>query len=263
MKINRISRILLGMVAVLLVACSKDNNNFIYTENAFPIMIKGYNATKEVLTIKVDTINSQQLLLGEGAFEKSESFTFKGDQRTAKLAISEQSTGKIIVEKQIKREDGEASLSFLYMDGKVSDMPEKPAVAEEKISLIYMFVPGITNYSEPVDFAIGKYFVTPKVFEEVARLKNVKPNEFSPTATISTFSTARQDYNGVMTSVSFQVRIYKAGTTIPYVDGTTYTWNDLSTTAPKPAASAAASKIYIFSESPSGSLMRFATRLDY
>ncbi|MNE23388.1 hypothetical protein D3C80_1166400 [compost metagenome] len=148
------------------------------------------------------------------------------------------------------------------MDGRISDMPEKPAVQDEKISLTYMFVPDITGYSQPVDFVIGKYFSTPKVFEEITRLKNVKPYEFSESARISTFSTARQEYNGVMTSVSFQVRIYKAGTNIPYVDGTAYTWNELSSTAPKPAASTASSKLYIISEYPNGNIMRFFTRLE-
>ncbi|NML41353.1 hypothetical protein HHL17_29440 [Chitinophaga sp. G-6-1-13] len=263
MKINTISRLLLGIATFLLAACNKDNDNFLYQEQVLPITIKGYNATKEQLMVKVDTIVLPTALGMEGSFTQFEAFTFKGDQRTVKLNISEKSTGKLVLEKEFKKEDEAATLSFLYMDGKVSDMPEKPAVAPDKISLIYMFMPNVTNYSEPVDIVVGKYFVTPKVFEEITRIKNVKPNEFSQTTTISTFSTARQDYNGVMTSVSFQARIYKAGTNTPYVDGTAYTWSDISTTAPKPASSAPSSKLYIFSELPTGSSMRFATRLDY
>jgi hypothetical protein len=263
MKINTTRALLLAMVAFLPAACNKDNNNFLYNEQILPITIKGYNATGEALAVKVDTFNSPKTIDLQAAFDLSEAFTFKGDRQTVKLTISEKSTGKPVLEKEFKKDDGRASVSFLYMDGKVSDMPEKPAVADEKISLVYMFIPGVTNYSEPVDFAIGKYFVTPKVFEEVARIKNVKPNEFSEPATISTFSTARQEYNGVMTSVSFQVRIYKTGTKTLYTDGTGYTWNELSTSAPKPVASVASSKLYIFSEAPGGTVMRFFTRLDY
>ncbi|MEV4887664.1 hypothetical protein SAMN05660461_3534 [Chitinophaga ginsengisegetis] len=255
--------ILLSMAASLLAACNKYNDNFLYTDQVFPISIKGYNATKEVLAVKVDTISSPRIATGESAFNLAEAYTFRGEQRTVKVNVSEKNTGKLVLEQEFKKEDGAASLNFLYMDGKMSDMPEKPGVTDKKISLIYMFVPDVTKYSEPVDLVIGKYYSTPKVFEEITRLKNVKPNEFSEAATISTFSTARQEYNGVMTSVSFQVRIYKAGTNTPYIDGTSYTWNDLSTTAPKPAASAASSKIYIFSEAPSGTIMRFNTRLDY
>jgi hypothetical protein len=263
MKINKTSGFLLGMVAFLLVACNKDNNNFLYTELMFPITIKGYNATKEELTIKVDTINVPGTLKTDQSFLRTESYVFREDQQAVKLMISEKSTGKLVLEKELKKGDSAATFSFLYMDGKVSDMPDKPAVADEKVSLIYMFVPNVTNYSEPVDFVVGKYFVTPKVFEEVARIRNVKPNEFSQAATFSAFSTARQEYNGVMTSVLSQVRICKAGTNTPYVDGTAYVWSDISTTAPKPSVSVASSKLYIISEAPSGTQMRFNTRLDY
>ncbi len=167
-----------------------------------------------------------------------------------------------MLEKVLKKEDGAAKISFLYMDGKLVPMPDKAPLEDGKISLIYMFQPTVTNYSEPVDFVVGKYYVTPQVFEEVVRAKNVKPNEFSAPVKLSTFSTARQDYNGVMTSVSFVVRICKVGTNVPYVDQTAYTWNALSTTAPKPSASTASSKLYILSEAPAGAVMRFATRLE-
>ncbi|HVI46088.1 MAG TPA: hypothetical protein VM802_14525 [Chitinophaga sp.] len=261
MKINKTSWLLPGIATFLLAACNKDNDNFLYQEHVLPITIRGYNATQEPLTVKVDTITLSTAL--EASFAESGAFTFKGDQDVVKLNISEKNTGKLVLEKEYKKGDDAAALSFLYMDGKVSDMPEKPAVVADKISLVYMFMPNVTNYSEPVDIVIGKYFVTPKVFEEITRIRNVKPNEFSQATTISTFTTGKQDYNGVMTSVSFQVRIYKAGTNKPYVDGTAYTWNDISTSAPKPVSSAASSKLYIFSEFPSGSSMRFNTRLDY
>ncbi|MBC9934694.1 hypothetical protein [Chitinophaga qingshengii] len=263
MKINKTSGLLMGMVAIVLAACNKDNNNFLYNDAALSITVKGYNATKEELAVKIDTIHLPGTLRAEGAFELRNSFAFKGDQQAVKVTVSEQSTGKLILEKEFKKEADAGDVSFLYMNGKVSDMPEKPAVKEEKISLIYMFIPDVTHYSEPVDIVIGKYFVTPRVFEEVSRIKGVKPNEFSQPATFSTFPTGKQEYNGVVTSVSFQVRIFKAGTNTPYVDGTAYTWNDISTTAPKPASTTAVSKLYIFSEFPSGNLMRFSTRLDY
>lgn len=252
----------LSMIAFLLAACNKGNDNFLYNEQVLPITIKGYNAGTEDLMVKVDTFNARQTILA-GSFALTEGFIFKGNQQSVKLNISTKNTGKLVLEKELKKGDSAVNLNFLYMDGKASDMPEKPAVVNEKISLVYMFVPDVTKYSEPVDFVIGKYFVTPKVFEEVARIKNVKPNEFSKPATISTFSTARQDYNGVMTSVLFQVKICKTGTNTIYTDGTAYTWNDLSSTAPKPTASVAASKLYIFSEAPAGTVMRFLTRLDY
>ncbi|SJZ43492.1 hypothetical protein SAMN04488128_101207 [Chitinophaga eiseniae] len=262
MKVCKTSCLLLGVVAFLLAACSKNNDNLLYRKQALSIAIGGYNATNEVLTVKVDTF-TLPYKLGAGSFKQGSAFTFGEHQHTVKVSISEESTGKLVLEKEFTREDSAGVFSFLYMDGKASSMPEKPAVEKGKLSLIYMFIPSVTQYSEPVDFVIGKYFVVPKVFEEVARIKNVKPNEFSPAATFPTFLTGRQEYNGVLTAVSFQVRIYKTGTNTPYVDGTEYTWNDISTSAPKPASSVAASKLYIFSEAPGGNLMRFFTRLDY
>lgn len=262
MKVNKSSWLLLCVI--LLAACNKDNDSFLYKELLFPISISGYNATQEELTVKVDTFKLPASLGKQGSFAQSASYIFRGDKHKVMLNISEKNTGKLVLEKEIKKDDSTFSLNFLYMDGRVSDMPEKPAVVDEKISFIYMFIPSVTNYSEPVDFVIGKYYITPKAFEELARIKNVKPNEFSEPATISTFSTARQEYNGVLTSVVSQVRIYKAGTNTPYVDGTAYTWNDLSSVAPKPTSvSVAASKLYIFSEAPAGNIMRFTTRLDY
>ncbi|MCW3467828.1 hypothetical protein [Chitinophaga nivalis] len=262
MKINKISWLLPGIVTFMMLACNKDRDNILYKEEVLQINLAGYNATEEELRVKVDTFNLP-LGLTKGSFKHRESFIFKGDQQTVRLSITEKSTGKSVVEKEYKRGEDVADLSFLYMNGEVRDMPQKPAVEKGKISLTYMFIPEFTHYSEPVDLVIGKYFATPKVFEEITRIRNVKPNEFSESATFSTFTTGRQEYNGVITTVSFQVRIYKPGTNIPYVDGTDYTWNNISSSAPKPPASTAASKLYIFSESPNGNIMSFFTRLDY
>lgn len=245
----------------ILGACSKDNTNFLQQEEVLPLRFKGYNASDQTLVIKLDAFESKSPIEPNKRFEQVEAYTFPRNQNTVKLNISEKTTGKAVLSKAFKKEDGPQTLSFLYMDGKVSDMPEKPALEDQKIKLTYMFIPNVTGYTEPVDFVIGKYYVTPQVFVELTRIKNAKPNEFSEPATLPTFSTARQDYNGVTTSVSFLVRICKAGTNIPYVEGTPYTWSTL-TTAPKPQASVASSKLYIFSEGPTGGLMSFFTRLD-
>jgi hypothetical protein len=262
MKKNITTWFFLGMAAILLAACTKNNDNYFYNDQLFPLTIKGYNGSGEQLIVKIDTNTLPLPINAQSSFSIAQSFLFKGEQQTLKLHVSEKSTGKVVLEKEFKKEDSIAYLNILYMDGKVSNMPEKPAIANDKISLIYMFIPNVTNYSQPVDFAIGKYYATPAVFEELARIKNVKPNEFTEAVTIPTFSVARQEYNGVLTNVSFHVRIFKAGTNTPYTDGSSYVWNNLTSTAPKPAASTASSKLYIFSELPSGTQMRFNTRLD-
>lgn len=252
----------LGLVIIMLTSCNKGMNDYFYKGDNLPIAFKGYNGSAEPLIIKIDTSTLPLAITSSGPFQFSSAYTFSGDQQSVKLSITEQGTGKLVLEKELKKADGPAQLNFFYMDGKVGAWPDKPATEPDKIKIIYMFIPQLTNYSEPVDIVFGKYFVTPQVFEEITRIKSLKPYQFSETAVFPTFSTARQEYNGVMTSVSFVVRIFKAGTNTPYIDGTEYTWNAINSTAPKPAASIASSKLYIFMEQPLGNIMRFYTRLE-
>lgn len=252
----------LGILMLVLTACTKGKDDFLFKSEILTVRMKGYNGSSEYFDVKLDTIQNGRQVAGESKFDNTLSYALKEGQDMVKLVITEETTGKVVLEREVRREENPLTINFLYMDGVVSDMPEPPPAEDGKIKLIYMFQPNETNYAEPVDIVIGKYFVTPQVFEEITRLRNVRPNEFSDVATIATFSTARQEYNGVMTSVSFLVRIYKAGTNVPYIDGTSYTWNALSSTAPKPAASTASSKLYIFSEIPAGNIMRFFTRLE-
>ncbi len=262
MKLNKLYSLCLSMMLLMLISCKKGEQNFLYNEDLIPITVTGFNGSNEELVVKVDAFTFPSALSPNASFVQSSSYLFKGTENQVKLTVNEKKTGKLVLEKELKKEDGAAKINFIYMDSKIVPMPNKPALEDGKISLIYMFQPTVTNYTEPVDFVVGKYYATPQVFEEVVRAKNVKPNEFSEPVKLATFSTARQDYNGVMTTVSFVVRICKAGTNVLYTDGTAYTWNALSTTAPKPAAGTASSKLYIFNETPAGSVMRFGTRLD-
>ncbi|MBO9633111.1 MAG: hypothetical protein J7578_08325 [Chitinophagaceae bacterium] len=252
----------LGLAIILLMGCNKGMNDYFYKGDNLPIAFKGYNGSSEALTITIDTSKLPFPITSSSPFQFSSAYTFSGDRSSVKLSVTEEATGKVVIEKELKKEDGPAELNFLYMDGRVSAWPEKPATEADKIKIIYMFMPQLTNYTEPVDIVFGKYFVTPQVFEEVTRIKSLKPYEFSETAVFPTFSTARQEYNGVMTSVSFVVRIFKAGSNTPYIDGTEYTWHPINSTAPKPAASIPSSKLYIFMEQPLGNIMRFYTRLE-
>lgn len=262
MKLNKLYLTCLGTMLLVLTACNKGDQDFLYKDELFGINLIGYNASTEELTVKLDTTDFLTPLQPNSRFESTTAYTFRPNENRIKLRVAEKTSGKLVLERELKKEDSGIKVNFLYIDGRTSSMPEKPAVEEGKLKLIYMFQPTTTNYTEPVDFVVGKYYAVPKVFEELARAKNVRPYEFCPPITLPTFSTAKQEYNGVMTTVSFVVRICKAGTDIPYTDGTAYSWNPLSSTAPKPVASTPSSKLYIFSEAPSGGMMRFFTRLD-
>ncbi|WP_256011639.1 hypothetical protein [Desertivirga xinjiangensis] len=262
MKLNKFCPACIGALLLSVTACKKGSDDFLDKSELMPVTVTGFNGSSENLLVKVGGFDFAASLAPNNSFNQKNIYTFNTNEDKVKLTVNEETTGKLVLEQELKKADGAAKVNFLYMDGRISAMLEKPAVAADKISLIYMFQPTVTNYTEPVDIVAGKYFVTPQVFEELARASNVKPYEFCAPLTFSTFSTARQDYNGTMTSVLFSVRVYKAGTNIPYIDGTSYTWNALNSTAPKPAASAASSKLYIFSEAPAGNIMRFGNRLE-
>lgn len=261
MKFSNIFFVMLAGVFLILTACNKNKDDFFYDIDMLPITVKGYNGSNESLKVSVDTFKFKGDL-DNGTFDLTEAYTFSENQHSLNLKITGKETGKLLLEKTIKKGDGPVTISFFYMNGQVGDMPVKPAVEEGKIKLTYMFMPTVTNYSQPVDIVLGKYYFIPKVFEEVARIKNVKPNEFSVPITFPTFSTAGQQYNGQPTPVLFKAYIYKAGTNEFYTKGTEYTWHPTSSAAPTPAASRSSSKLYIFSEIPEENSMRFTTNLE-
>ncbi len=263
MKTNQLYILLTATLLTAFASCKKAEDNFLYKGDMLPVTITGYNASTEYLQVKLDTFSFKSELAPNNLINLSDAYTFFGSQQKINLVISEKSTGKKILERELNRGAGPISINLFYMNGQVGELPQKPAVEEGKNSVIYMFKPTITNYSGLVDIALGKFYVTPRVFEELARIKNVKANEFTESVTVPGFSTAAgQLYNGQSTSVSFRARIYKAGTNEFYTEGSPYTWNILSTTAPLPAASSSASKLYIFEEAPSGVNMLFTKKLE-
>lgn len=253
--------ILYGALLLLLAACNKGENDFLYKGDMLPFTIKGYNGSNENLAVTVDTFKLEDDIVS-GKFDRTGAYTLPAGKNSVKVHVTEKATNKLLLERELKKEDGPATISFFYMDGIVSDMPEVPPVEEGKVKITYMFKPTLTGYTGPVDIVLVKYYFTPKVFEELARLKNVKPNEFSETVTIPTFSTATQPYNGQNTAVLLKAYIYKAGTNEFYTEGTGYTWHATSSTAPTPPASVASSKLYIFSESQAGNSIRFIKNLE-
>jgi len=262
MKTNQLYLLLSTALIMLCNACKKEDN-FLYKGDILPVSITGYNASSEYLLVKLDTFSFKSELSPNTMINLSDAYTFWGDQEKVNLTISEKSTGKKVLERALKKSDGPTTVNLFYMNGEVSELPQKPSVEEGKNSVIYMFKPTITKYSGAVDIALGKFYVTPRVFEELGRIKNLKANEFSAALTVPSFSTAAgQLYNGQATSVSFRARIYKAGTNELYTEGSAYTWNVLSSTAPLPPASSSASKLYIFEEAPSGVNMLFTKKLE-
>jgi len=258
---NRFYSLIAAAFLLVLAACSKGEGEFLYQADVLHVMIKGYNGGNDELVVKIDTFKYE---LGRNSIiNLSDIYRFPANQDKTTLTITEKGTGKPVLERELKKDGEPVKISLLYMDGKVSNMPEITAVETGKIKAIYMLKPIRTNYTQPVDIVAGRYWYAPNdVFEEFARIKNVKPNEFSEPITLSTFSTTYgQTYNGVVSQIAFQVRIYKAGTNEPYTEGTGYEWHVTSSPPPKPSATTASSKLYIIEENPSGTQMRFRASL--
>ncbi|PWG80321.1 hypothetical protein [Pararcticibacter amylolyticus] len=240
-----------------LSSCKKDGE-IQDTRNVLAVSFSILNVGNTPLEAMIDTFRVE---IPTGRFDITRAFPLQSMQRSMRLSITEKETGKPVMEKELKKEDGRADISFFYMNGEIGKVPQVPPVEQGKIKIIYMFRPVKTNYSEPVDIALGKFHLTPKVFEEITRIKNVKANEFTEPVTISTFPITGQQYNGQPSAVSFQVYIYKAGTNELYTQGTGYTWSPTGSTAPKPSSTTASSKLYIFSEAPT-SFMAFAKNFE-
>ncbi|MCW3467838.1 hypothetical protein [Chitinophaga nivalis] len=248
--------LLTSVFLCVLAACNKGKDDFIYKMDMVPVIVKGYNGSGEELEIKIDTTKGREAL-PTGIFYYLEPYTFPVNQQTSMLRITERNTGKQVMEREIKKEAGPTTINLFYMHGKAGDLPEKPEPESGKITVSYLFMPTLTNYTQPVDIVLGKYYFIPKVFEEITRIKNVKPYEFSKSVTISTFQVTGQQYNGQPTAVLFKAYIYKAGTNEFYTEGTGYTWHATSSSAPTPLTPVMSSTMYIFKESSLGNSIRF------
>lgn len=255
--------ILTGAFLLVLAACNKGEDDFFYKGEVLTVNLTGYNGSSEELEVKIDTVKFKYAVPPNEAINQSDAYLFSGNQATAKLTITEKSTGKLVLERELKKNERIATVNLFYMDGMVSELPKIPPVEEGKVKMIYMFRPTVTNYTGLLDIEAIKIDQLSGASEKIGRINNVKPNEFTTEPlTFSTFKTGIQVVNGVRQAWSLYLRIYKAGTNEYYTQGTRYTWHENSSSPGKAAASTASSTLYIVGEFPSsGTQMGFRTIL--
>ncbi|WP_146191013.1 hypothetical protein [Sphingobacterium athyrii] len=259
------TKIILSATAISLfllftfLSCNKGGDELLYHSNIHLINLSGYNNSNEELILQLDTFSPTVTpAFSKIAFGATYNFNDPGKQHL-KFTMKSKATDKILLEREIRANETtvETNLNVIYMNGKVGDFPAIPELVEGKVQLIYMFQSNILNYREPVDIVFKKYYFLPKVFEEVIRIKNLKPNEFSQPISFTPFPLGVQDYNGQKTPVLFRAHIYKAGTDIPYTAGTSYEFNPLTSVAPVPSPTKAASKLFIINEAPVNNIIQF------
>lgn len=261
MNLHKVFLLCLSCATLLFAGCNKGGDVFLNNGSLFPVTLKGFNGSSQILEATIDTFDLS-LINANATFNVGQPFFFSDTRDTATLRVYERATGKKVLDTLLRKQDKTFLMNFSYMDGKVGEMPEKPEAQDGKVRITWLFRPTITNYTEPVDIAIGKFYFTPKVFEEVIRIKNVKPNEFSEVITFpAPLYTSPVVYNGQNTAILLRAYIYKAGTNEFYTQGTGYAW-DASSTIPVPSASVASSKLYIFSEAFTGTAVRFNKQLE-
>jgi hypothetical protein len=259
---NILHSMLAGALLFVLAACSKGGDDFLYKGDMLAVTIKGYNGASEDLIVKIDTLKFKFDLYAMSTINLSDAYTFPADKEKTTLTITEKNSGKLVLQKEVSKDDGPITINLLYLNGKVTEMPKLPPVEDGKVKMHYMFAPTVTNYTGLVDIVLYKYYTTSLIWEEVTRMNNVKPNEFTTEPiTYPTFTTGVGEYFGVRQGRNLYVRIYKAGTSEYYTQGTGYTWHVTSSSPGKSAASTASSTLYIVGENPSGTEMRFRTIL--
>jgi hypothetical protein len=252
--------VLTGAILLVMAACNKGENDFVHQSGAAVLNLTGHNGSTQQLVVKIDTVEFTDYIMRANAkIAQSHPYLLKNKTEVS-YSITEQSTGKLLLEGKLRK--GEIkNINMIYLLGKVIDnMPALPAVEEGKVKMYYMFVPTVTNYTGLVDIEAVRIDNISGAIEKIGRINNVKPFEFSSEPLIfSTFKTGIQEVNGVRQAWNLYLRIYKAGTSEYYTNGTGYTWHENSSNPGKAAAATASSTLYIVGEAPSGTQMRFST----
>ncbi|OYD43616.1 hypothetical protein CHT99_01180 [Sphingobacterium cellulitidis] len=119
-------------------ACDKNDEKFFYDTEATSILIKGYNGSNENLEVQIDTFKFKNLITPNGYISQTEKFIFTPDQASAKLLIKEKSTGKIILEKELKKGESQVEISVPYFDGKL--LTVTPPAADPNINKVGLYI---------------------------------------------------------------------------------------------------------------------------
>lgn len=264
MKIlNTISPVFLQLIASILsfyfLSCKSDDGELLYDNNLTPVILNGYNVSNDNLTVKFDT-KTLGNIDPNAKFAVRRLFTFDNLSDVSKLTILNQKNNEIILEKIIPNKEPKITYNFFYLDGKFQDIPQKSDITPGKIKLKYLFRPLLTNTNKPLDIVFGKFYFTSKKFVELKRYSNLKPYELSEDITLDTLGNF-EVYNGIRQIVQLKAYLYHAGTSEFYTKENGFNWPP-ATTIPVPSINVVSSKLYIFSEKPTGENISFNKNLE-
>lgn len=116
MKTNKLFLACMSVMLLALAACERSEQ--FYKDELFGINLTGYNGSGDTLITKLGDITFPDGILPNAKFEQNNAYTFKSTESKIKLSVIEKATGKLVLDKELHKQDGRAKVNFLYMDGK-------------------------------------------------------------------------------------------------------------------------------------------------
>ncbi|NSL88655.1 hypothetical protein [Chitinophaga solisilvae] len=189
---SMIHYIKIPLLSVLLLltftACNKEDE---FREKAIQVVINGYNGGADELEVNIDTTRYDKTALGGKFLMKPSAmagfnvvYTYRAAQLNADVTIKEPASGKVIFTKPLPATGTLAYYNFVYLDGKILDVPA-PA-ANPAVSKLIFYVHH-TASDAPFDMFLYRMDnTTGQEFREYLA-KNVKPGtwinvDYTPSA---------------------------------------------------------------------------------
>lgn len=162
--------LLTGFLMVL-AACSKDEDKFLYKGDMLPVTIKGYNGSSEELVVKIDTFKFKFGLLPQQALNQSDAYTFIGDKETALLTITEKASGKVVLERQLKKDEKNVAINLFYTNEGLIDYNPPPINPNANIVGVFITKNEQTNVNADIAITLSGNVIT-------FLAKDVPPNQW-------------------------------------------------------------------------------------
>lgn len=163
--------LLTGALLMVLAACGKDEGEFLHKGDMLPVVIKGYNGSSEELVVKIDTFKFKFDLPSQQALNQSDAYTFIGDRTTALLTITEKTSGKLVLERQLEKGEKNVAINLFYTNEGLVDY--NPPPVNPNVNIVGVFITKNVQTIINADIAVT---LSGNVVKYLA--KDVPPNQW-------------------------------------------------------------------------------------
>lgn len=168
---NKVYALLLGTFLLLIAACNKGEDNFLYKEEVLVVNLIGYNGSDEDLEVKIDTFSFKYPIPSQQTIDQSDAFTLTGSQARAKLTVTEKNTGKIVLERGVEKSEKIVTVNLFYTNDGIA--PYNPPSVNPNTNIVGLF---ITKNQQPITTADIAITLSGNVIRFLA--KDVPPNQW-------------------------------------------------------------------------------------